>query len=111
MNMPWHIGIAVPDLTKGLEEFSDLFGVTWRPVHEVPLHLTDENGHPHDVTIRVTFSLTSPFALEVWEAIPRRCGREWRRSQKMQSHSARLTCMCHSERGYVVPFGGVSRAS
>ncbi|BCP15562.1 VOC family protein [Mycobacterium paraintracellulare] len=70
MNMPFHIGIAVPDLARGLEEFSDLFGVTWRPVQEVPLSLTDEHGHRHDVTMQVTFSLTSPFALELWEAIP-----------------------------------------
>jgi hypothetical protein len=70
MNMPWHLGMAVPDLDAGLEEFSELFGVTWRPVREVPLRLTDEDGHTHHVTVRVTFSLTSPFALELWEAIP-----------------------------------------
>jgi hypothetical protein len=36
MNMPWHLGMAVTDLDAGLEEFSELFGVTWRPVREVP---------------------------------------------------------------------------
>jgi hypothetical protein len=40
------------------------------PYVRSPLRLTDEDGHTHDVTVRVTFSLTSPFALELWEAIP-----------------------------------------
>jgi len=70
MSMPWHLGLAVPDLAAGLEEFSELFGVTWRPVRAVPLRLTDAAGRAHDVTVLVTFSLTSPFALELWEAIP-----------------------------------------
>jgi len=68
--MPWHLGLAVPDLEAGLKEFSELFGIAWRPVREVPLRLTDQDGRAHDVTVRVTFSLTSPFALELWEAVP-----------------------------------------
>lgn len=70
MNMPWHLGLAVPRFDDALEEFGELFGITWRPVREISLRLTDEDGREHDVSLRVTFSLTSPFALELWEGIP-----------------------------------------
>jgi hypothetical protein len=70
MSMPWHIGIAVPDLKEGLDEFSDLFGIEWRPVREIPVRLTDEHNRAHDVIVKVTFSLTNPFSIELWESLP-----------------------------------------
>jgi hypothetical protein len=68
--MPWHIGLAVPDLDAGLQHFGDLFGVTWRPVRQFPVRINGGDGAAYDIRLRVTFSLTSPFALEIWEAIP-----------------------------------------
>jgi hypothetical protein len=59
MNPIWHLGLAVPDLQAGMRELSDVFDVTWRPVYERNVHLTDENGRTHDVLCRVTFSLTA----------------------------------------------------
>ncbi len=31
MSKIWHVGMAVPDLDKGLAEIGELFDLTWRP--------------------------------------------------------------------------------
>jgi hypothetical protein len=66
----WHIGIAVEDLELGKKEFADVFGLSWRPTRIRRLTLTDAEGADHDVECRVTFSEGSPFAVELWKAIP-----------------------------------------
>ena len=66
----WHIAFAVPDLEQGMKEFGTAFGLGWRPVHEALARLTDEHGVEHEVTCKFTFSEGSPFAIEMWEAVP-----------------------------------------
>ena len=70
MNKIWHVGMAVPDLDRGLAEIGELFGVTWRPVVTRSMTIRGEIGRSHEVDVRVTFSVGSPFAVEVWQAIP-----------------------------------------
>ena len=66
----WHIGLAVPDLDAGLRQVGRAFEVTWRPIHERSITVTDEGGAHHDIVCRFTFSASAPFALEMWQAIP-----------------------------------------
>jgi catechol 2,3-dioxygenase-like lactoylglutathione lyase family enzyme len=66
----WHIGMAVPDLDKGLAEIGELFDLTWRPVVTRSMTIKDDRGRSHDIDCHVTFSLGGPFAVEVWHAIP-----------------------------------------
>lgn len=66
----WHFAVAVPDLEKGMEEFSKAFEVEWRPVHEALAQLRDENGVEHEVVCKFTFSVGGPPAIEMWEAVP-----------------------------------------
>jgi Glyoxalase/Bleomycin resistance protein/Dioxygenase superfamily len=70
MRRIWHVGMAVPDLEKGMHEMSEIFDITWRPIYERQLHLKDGDGKIYDVVCRVTFSFTTPFALEIWQAVP-----------------------------------------
>lgn len=70
MGSVWHIGLAVPDLTQGMEQLGTAFGVRWRPVHRREVSLEDELGIVHDVVCTFTFSVGNPFAFEIWEAIP-----------------------------------------
>jgi hypothetical protein len=70
MSRIWHIGLAVPDLERGMAEFGTLFGLTWRPVVVRSMTMTDEHGAAHDVDCHVTFSLGGPFAVELWQALP-----------------------------------------
>ncbi|GAA2234480.1 VOC family protein [Promicromonospora sukumoe] len=66
----WHVGVAVDDLETGKAEFSQVFGVSWRPTRVRVLTLTDAHGDDHEVECHVTFSEGGPFAVELWEAIP-----------------------------------------
>lgn len=66
----WHIGVAVDDLEQGRKEFTDVFGLAWRPTRVRTLTLTDARGAEHEVECHVTFSEGGPFAVELWEAIP-----------------------------------------
>jgi hypothetical protein len=70
MRKIFHIGLAVPDLDKGMAEIGDLFDLSWRPVITRSMTIKDGNNHPYDVDCHVTFSLGGPFAVEVWQAIP-----------------------------------------
>lgn len=70
MGSIWHIGIAVPDLEKGMSELAEVFGIGWRPARVRRLTLSDAGGRPHEVECHVAFSLGGPFAVEVWQAIP-----------------------------------------
>lgn len=70
MGSIWHIGIAVPDLEKGMSELGEVFGIRWRPARVRRLTLDDPAGRPHEVECHVAFSLGGPFAVEVWQAIP-----------------------------------------
>ena len=70
MGKIWHIGMAVPDLEKGLEEIGELFDLTWRPIVTRSMTIKDGDGRSYDIDCRVTFSLGGPFAVEVWQAIP-----------------------------------------
>ncbi|MFV8183428.1 VOC family protein [Streptomyces sp. AF1B] len=69
-NKIWHIGLAVPDLEKGMAEVAALFDLTWRPVVTRCMTIKDAQDRPYDVDCHVTFSLGGPFAVEVWQAIP-----------------------------------------
>ena len=66
----WHIGVAIDDLEKGKAEFTDVFGLSWRPARVRVLTLTDAHGAGHEIECQVTFSQGGPFAVELWEAIP-----------------------------------------
>jgi glyoxalase/bleomycin resistance protein/dioxygenase superfamily protein len=66
----WHIGLAVPDLVRGMDDVGRAFDIGWRPIHERATTVQDEAGVPHDVVCRFTFSATAPFAIEIWQAIP-----------------------------------------
>jgi hypothetical protein len=44
--------------------------LTWRPIVTRSMTIKDEGGHPFEVDCHVTFSLSGPFAVEVWQAIP-----------------------------------------
>ena len=70
MGNVWHVAFAVPEIRQGMRELSDAFGVEWRPLHRTEITLEDEHGAHHDVTCTFTFSTGSPFAFEMWEAIP-----------------------------------------
>src|SRR5258708_22944390 len=70
MGKIWHIGMAVPDLEKGLKEIGELFDLTWRPIVTRSMTIKDGDGRSYDIDCRVTFSLGGPFAVEVWQAIP-----------------------------------------
>jgi catechol 2,3-dioxygenase-like lactoylglutathione lyase family enzyme len=70
MGTIWHVGMAVPDLDKGLAAIGELFDLTWRPVVTRSMTIKDESGRPHDIDCHVTFSFGGPFAVEVWQAIP-----------------------------------------
>src|SRR2546423_8103444 len=71
MTSIWHIGIAVPDLEQGRKELGEVFGLHWRPARVRKLTLADAAGRPCEVECHVAFSLGGPFAVEVWQAIPR----------------------------------------
>lgn len=66
----WHIGLAVPDLQKGMAEVGALFDLAWRPVVVRSLTLTGGDGREYDVDVNVTFSRSGPFAVELWQSIP-----------------------------------------
>src|SRR5271156_1957579 len=70
MGKIWHIGMAVPNLEKGLEELGELFDLTWRPVNVRTITAMDGGGRPVEIECHVTFSVGGPFAIEGWEAIP-----------------------------------------
>ena len=70
MGSIWHIAFAVPKLEQGMEEFGAAFGLEWRPVHTAEAKLTDEHGEEHIAICKFTFSAGSPFAIEMWEAVP-----------------------------------------
>lgn len=70
MGKIFHIGMAIPDLNRGLAEIGELFEVTWRPVVTRSMTIKDGSGRPYEVDCHVTFSLGGPFAVEVWQAIP-----------------------------------------
>jgi hypothetical protein len=66
----WHIGLAVPDLDDAMHAVGAAFDIAFRPVHERTTQIVDEGGKWHEITCRFTFSSTSPFAIEMWQAIP-----------------------------------------
>lgn len=66
----WHVGVAVHDLEKGKKEFTEVFGLSWRPTRVRTLTLTDAQDAEHEVECHVTFSEGGPFAVELWESIP-----------------------------------------
>jgi hypothetical protein len=68
--MLFHIGLAVPDLEKGMAEFGALFDLEWRPVRVAKVTLVDSTGRRSEAEVHVTFSIPGPFAIELWEAIP-----------------------------------------
>lgn len=70
MGSIWHIGLAVPDLDEGMHEVGQVFGLTWRPVHQRATTIHDEQGGSHDIVCTFTFSEGGPFAIEMWQAIP-----------------------------------------
>ncbi len=71
MGSIWHIGIAVPDLEEGQKELGEVFGLRWRPARVRKLTLADPASTvPYEVECHVAFSLGTPFAVEVWQAIP-----------------------------------------
>ncbi|GAA5195410.1 hypothetical protein GCM10023322_62030 [Rugosimonospora acidiphila] len=70
MGKIWHVGLAVPDLERGKAEIGELFGLTWRPVVVRSMTIKDAEGRARGVDVRVTFSLGSPFAVELWQEIP-----------------------------------------
>lgn len=70
MGKVWHVGLAVPDLERGMAEIGELFGLTWRPVVTRSMTIKDAEHRERDVDVRVTFSLGGPFAVELWQAIP-----------------------------------------
>ncbi|MCU1655359.1 MAG: hypothetical protein JWO57_15 [Pseudonocardiales bacterium] len=66
----WHVGMAVPDLEEGMREVGGAFELSWRPIHERMTTVQDGAGRPYDIVCRFTFSTSSPFAIEMWQAIP-----------------------------------------
>jgi catechol 2,3-dioxygenase-like lactoylglutathione lyase family enzyme len=66
----WHVAFAVPDLEQAMAELGDAMELTWRPVREVRLTLNDEQGSPHDVLCKVTFSHQGGPAIELFESVP-----------------------------------------
>jgi hypothetical protein len=66
----FHIGMAVPDLGKGLAEIGEIFQLAWRPIRIRKMTLVDTSGQPYDIECHVAFSVGGPFAVEVWQAIP-----------------------------------------
>jgi hypothetical protein len=70
MGAVWHVAFAVPDIKQSMNELSTAFGVEWRPVHRTEVVLEDEHGTKQDVSCTFTFSVGSPFAFEMWQAIP-----------------------------------------
>lgn len=49
MKKIWHVGMAVPDLDKGMAEIGKLLDLAWRPVVTRSMSITDENGRLHPV--------------------------------------------------------------
>lgn len=70
MGRIWHIGMAVPELERGMHELGEVFGLAWRPVRVRKMTLKDVSGRSFDVECHVTFSIGGPFAIELWQAIP-----------------------------------------
>lgn len=70
MNKIWHIGLAAPDLEKGMEQVGALFDLAWRPIVTRSMTIKEANGRPHKVDCHVTFSLGGTFAVEIWQAVP-----------------------------------------
>jgi Glyoxalase/Bleomycin resistance protein/Dioxygenase superfamily len=70
MGKIFHIGMAVPDLGKGLEEIGTIFDLAWRPIRIRKVTIVDTCGQPCDLECHVAFSVGGPFAVEVWQAIP-----------------------------------------
>jgi anti-anti-sigma factor len=70
MGKIFHIGMAVPDLDKGLAEIAELFDLTWRPINVRTMTINDGIGQSLEIECHVTFSVGGPFAVEVWQAIP-----------------------------------------
>jgi hypothetical protein len=70
MGKIWHLGMAVPDLHTGMAEVGEVFGLTWRPVHERATTVLDAAGAAYDIVCQFTFSEGGPFAIEMWQAIP-----------------------------------------
>jgi catechol 2,3-dioxygenase-like lactoylglutathione lyase family enzyme len=70
MGKIWHVGLAVPDLERGMSEMGELFGLTWRSVVVRSMTIKDAEERAQNVDVHVTFSLGGPFAVELWQAIP-----------------------------------------
>jgi hypothetical protein len=70
MGKIWHIGMAVPDLERGLVEIGEIFDLSWRPIRVRAMTIEDGTGRPYDIECHVTFSVGGPFAVELWQAIP-----------------------------------------
>jgi hypothetical protein len=70
MGKIFHIGMAVPDLGKGLDEIGTIFNLGWRPIRIRKMTLVDASGQCYDIECHVAFSVGGPFAVEVWQAIP-----------------------------------------
>jgi hypothetical protein len=70
MRKIFHIGLAVPDLERGMSEIGTLFELEWRPVVVRSLTLTAGDGREYDFDVHVTFSYDGPFSVEIWQSIP-----------------------------------------
>lgn len=69
MTRIYHIGLAVPDLEMGMEQIAEIFQLTWREIQERPL-VIDDGDVTRTSTLRVCYSDTTPFALEIWKSVP-----------------------------------------
>ena len=66
----FHVGVIVPRLEAGLDHLSNILGLSWMPVTETQVPVTDwDTGVDHHVALRFAYSVEDPH-LEVIEEVP-----------------------------------------
>jgi hypothetical protein len=66
----FHIGILVDDLRSAMTYFTDVMGVRWRPVYDVPLTLTGGPDGEVSIVLRLVYSTGPAPVLELIERAP-----------------------------------------
>lgn len=78
-----HIGYVVPDLERGIEHLTAMFGLRWASIQERTADLRLAGGLVRRDDFRFTWSLDGPVHLEVFEEAP---GTVWTRSDGNPIH-------------------------
>ncbi len=66
----WHVAFAVADVEAAMADLGPALRLDWRPVKRWTGTMRDAGGRTHAIRTRITYSATSPLAIELFEDVP-----------------------------------------